>query len=609
MRTARKVTAAILTVLLLVSFCAPISYAAGLGNFVEINTYENGRFADVSSDAWYTANVAKVYTVGLMTGDSETTFRPSGDLTRAEAATIAARMHSIYHTGAQDFSRYQEGATRWYTQYVRYLEENAVFTWPSGTNFALAITREEFAGLLANTLPAAELQEINTIENKAIPDLYDSPYYNAIYLLYRAGVLTGENAGVFQPDRNLTRAEAAAIVSRMIDPDLRKSLTLRTNWITMYAPDGRTRLVAESEISAYEKVGWYTYAVTTMYAPDGRTRVVAKEDVAKWEAVGWYTYEVTILYAPDGRTRVVAKEDVAKWEAVGWYTYAVATMYAPDGRTRVVPKEDIAKWEAVGWYTYAVATMYAPDGRTRVVPKEDIAKWEAVGWYTYAVATMYAPDGRTRVVPKEDIAKWEAVGWYTYAVTILYAMDGRTQVVATQDAAKWRNVGWYTKYEYTVLQESSSYVSKGNYESAIQCLEKGVANAPDAKAKAVLDNELRYVANKWYQKIGSPLAIASYSINTSGKVPKVTMYFRNVGTKTITSFRVKFYCYDAKGKPTVDTSGLNNGFTGKMSNVSIAALDDAGYYWNLNGNTKTTSIQNAKVISVTFSDGTTWSAS
>ncbi|MGI6014650.1 MAG: S-layer homology domain-containing protein, partial [Oscillospiraceae bacterium] len=329
MRIARRMIAAVLMVLLLVSFCVPVSYAAGLDNFADVNAYEDGRFTDVSSDAWYTANVAKAYNVGLMMGDTETTFNPTGNLTRAEAATIAARMHSIYHTGTQDFSQYQTNSAKWYTQYVRYLEANAVFTWPSDTNFAAATTREEFAGLLANTLPATELQEINTVENKAIPDLYDSPYYDEVYLLYRAGVLAGNKSGKFMPEKNLSRAESAAIVSRMIDSSLRQRFTLRTNWVTMYAADGRTRLVAESEIAAYEKVGWYTYEVTTMYAPDGRTRVVPKEEVAEWEAVGWYTYPVTMLYAPDGRTHVVPKEEVAEWEAVGWYTYPVTMLYAP----------------------------------------------------------------------------------------------------------------------------------------------------------------------------------------------------------------------------------------------------------------------------------------
>ena len=289
MRIARRMTAAVLMVLLLVSLCVPVSYAAGLDNFTDVNTYEDGRFVDVSSDAWYAANVIKAYNTGLMTGDSDTTFNPTDSLTRAEAATIAARIHSIYYTGAQDFSQYQTSNTKWYTQYVRYLEENAVFTWPSGTNFAAFITREEFAGLLVNTLPAEELQEINTVENKSILDLYDSAYYDEVYLLYRAGVLTGDKSGAFLPEKDLSRAEAAAVISRMIDRTLRKNFTLRTTWITMYAPDGRTRMVAESEIEAYEQVGWYTYAVTMMYAPDGRTRVVPKEEVDEMGSC-WLVY-------------------------------------------------------------------------------------------------------------------------------------------------------------------------------------------------------------------------------------------------------------------------------------------------------------------------------
>ena len=45
--------------------------------------------------------------------------------------------------------------------------------------------------------------------------------------LYRAGVLTGsDDAGSFRPNTTIRRSEAAAIVTRMADPDLREQFTL-----------------------------------------------------------------------------------------------------------------------------------------------------------------------------------------------------------------------------------------------------------------------------------------------------------------------------------------------------------------------------------------------
>ena len=54
-----------------------------------------------------------------------------------------------------------------------------------------------------------------------------SNYHDAVYRLYRAGVLTGNDAkGTFGPFTNITRGAAAAIISRMADASLRKSITL-----------------------------------------------------------------------------------------------------------------------------------------------------------------------------------------------------------------------------------------------------------------------------------------------------------------------------------------------------------------------------------------------
>lgn len=63
------------------------------------------------------------------------------------------------------------------------------------------------------------------------------------------------------------------------------------NKVTLYAADGRTTEVFESEADAYCKVGWYrTLGETrqTMYAPDGRTITVYKSEVPTYKNVGWY---------------------------------------------------------------------------------------------------------------------------------------------------------------------------------------------------------------------------------------------------------------------------------------------------------------------------------
>ena len=89
--------------------------------------------------------------------------------------------------------------------------------------------------------------------------------------------------------------------------------------VTMYAPDGRTIDVLESEIDAYKNVGWYIEPVTQMYALDGRTIYVPNSEVEAHKNVGWYLTPVTTMYAPDGRTIVVSQDEVSAYQNVGWY--------------------------------------------------------------------------------------------------------------------------------------------------------------------------------------------------------------------------------------------------------------------------------------------------
>ena len=76
-----------------------------LDNFKKGASYPAGKFTDVPSNAWYIESVKAGYEYGLVKGSSETTFNPSGNMTVAEAVTLAARLHSIYYTGKADFAQ------------------------------------------------------------------------------------------------------------------------------------------------------------------------------------------------------------------------------------------------------------------------------------------------------------------------------------------------------------------------------------------------------------------------------------------------------------------------------------------------------------------------
>ena len=205
--------------------CLPASAAQeGLANFQKTTReYQPGQFSDVGLAAWYTPYVAAVYELGLMQGNSIGAFCPGGDVTLAETAALAARLHKLYQTGNADF---QQGSV-WYQVYVDYIRDNGILL-KEYTDYNAKAKRSEFAAMLARAFPKDALAEINTIADGSLPDVpANAAYAEEIYLLYRAGVLTGSDEnGTFLPENTVRRSEVAAIVARMAKPELRQSLAM-----------------------------------------------------------------------------------------------------------------------------------------------------------------------------------------------------------------------------------------------------------------------------------------------------------------------------------------------------------------------------------------------
>lgn len=216
-------------VMVLVSLTCSLTVSAAASEiqndlgFVKINVYTPGQFSDVSSSEWCAANVQTAYEYGVMSGKSSSFFDTNGDLTIAQAIAMACRIHNAYY--GNNYSFQSDGI--WYQSYVDYALDNGIIPAPYGS-YNVPVSRAGFASILNGALPDSALLQINIVEEQSIPDVpTDSNYYNAVYRLYRAGVLTGNDTkGTFTPFSYITRGAAAAIVSRMVEPSLRKSITL-----------------------------------------------------------------------------------------------------------------------------------------------------------------------------------------------------------------------------------------------------------------------------------------------------------------------------------------------------------------------------------------------
>ena len=257
----KKLASLFLAISMVLALHTP-SFAANDTDFQKINTYQPGQFSDVSATDWYAENVKITYEYGLMTGKSNNLFDVGGNLTVAEAVAIVCRLHNAYNRNNADFG----AASPWYQPYVDYAKANGIIE--RDYSYAAPISRLDFAFFISNALPDAAMPKLNEVAQNDIPDLYagspcqdaiaalqgtgvleevstsrlqhlstvicgsigtipSSKEQEAVYRLYRAGILTGNDEhGTFAPETNITRSAAAAIVSRVVEPSLRKHIVL-----------------------------------------------------------------------------------------------------------------------------------------------------------------------------------------------------------------------------------------------------------------------------------------------------------------------------------------------------------------------------------------------
>lgn len=183
-------------------------------------------FDDVSPRDWFSLWVDLAYNLSLMQGVGENRFGPDQTLTAAEALKLAAFMES--QATGDTFHLQPVTGTPWYKSSVTYCEASGVINAGEFTNLERPVTRAEMAYIFSRTTLGRSIPEINSLSRvkAAVPDVRTGDYAaNAIFGLYAKGILTGSDGDLtFRPNDSLTRAEAAAIVSRMARAEQRISL-------------------------------------------------------------------------------------------------------------------------------------------------------------------------------------------------------------------------------------------------------------------------------------------------------------------------------------------------------------------------------------------------
>lgn len=304
----------------------------------EINKNATG-FTDVSADAPYVAAVKKLVDYGIINGYEDGTFRPDGEVTRAEMCKMVnLTLGYTDFDGAQGFTDVNE--SNWYYAYALaaqkqgYVEGYEDKTFRGSNN----ITRQEFCAIVNRLLKPMNLGIPVTI-NDTVSN-WARPHVEIVVQNY---IMPLEANNTFRATENLKRHELATVLSNMaigpvnkIEADVRFFVNGEQFGETQIIEVGNCAVVPEDprhQDESYEFIGWRQ--VGTQDVVDVASLIVTKD--VDYEAVfSKKTYDVNFysrgaLY----ETRVVEhgsfvsapeNPDVKGYGFVGW-------ALAEDGKT------------------------------------------------------------------------------------------------------------------------------------------------------------------------------------------------------------------------------------------------------------------------------------
>lgn len=177
-------------------------------------------FTDIEGH-WAQEQIERAVDLGLFSGVSDTEFNPDGKLTRAMFVVVLAK-YSGYDADAYTSSTFRDVPKgSWYAAAVEWAVQNGVVSGTSKNTFApnQVITREQIAVILVNYANYTGTVLPRIRNGKLFADSGRCANYalDAVYTLYRSGIISGVGSNRFDPTGSATRAQCAVILCSYID--------------------------------------------------------------------------------------------------------------------------------------------------------------------------------------------------------------------------------------------------------------------------------------------------------------------------------------------------------------------------------------------------------
>jgi hypothetical protein len=306
-------------------------------------------FPDVPAKFWAEDSINYLVEKGAVKGTDTGLFEPGKEITRAEAATMMAQILNlpIEENAKPSYTDAQEG---WAVKYIAAVEKagvvkgkgNGIFD-PNGK-----IDRVSMASMLVEAYKL-DTKVTGTPATK-FSDLEKSWGKEKANILVELGISAGTTATTWEPEKTVTKAEAAQFIA-MTDKQFGQKEEAKVESIkAINAKEIEVKLgatVKEEDVKNAKftlSQGTNATAVTTKIDEDKKSVIVTLDGDAKLKNKEAYVLTVEGLKAADGKEIPKALEVIFFNDEVA---PTVSTVSTPDGKVKVVFSEKLDTAKAV----------------------------------------------------------------------------------------------------------------------------------------------------------------------------------------------------------------------------------------------------------------------
>lgn len=210
-------------------------------------------FTDIQGH-WAEESINRAVDAGLFVGVSDSEFDPEGTMTRAMFVTVLAKYNGYQPENYTSSSFNDVPAGSWYAPAVQWAHENRIVSGTSKTNFSpeQAVSRQQIAVILINYSNYTNIVLPRIRAGKLFSDSAQCEDYalDAVYTLYRSGIINGMSDSIFGPKQNATRAQCASLMCSYMDT-CKKSVAAEHR-IALINHRGYNTVAPENTLPAYE---------------------------------------------------------------------------------------------------------------------------------------------------------------------------------------------------------------------------------------------------------------------------------------------------------------------------------------------------------------------